>query len=162
LEEKVMRGRGFVAVLIGVLAIAAVGAGCGGGESDATAGDQLSKAVYLKKADAVCLRNWEEVKNDYNKFVKAHGGRDVAFDDIDSITEYVDTVVIPNKEQLLDELREVGTPSGGEEKVNAILAAYEEGIDVAEEDPERAAVGEGVFWYAADLAQKYDLRNCRT
>lgn len=158
-----MRGRGLFAVLIGVLAIAAIGAGCGGGgESDATAGDQQSRPVFLKKGNAVCLRNWEEVKDDFNKFLKAHGGSKAAFADIDSITEYVDTVVIPNKEQLLDELRELGAPSGDEEKVDAIIAAYEEGIDVAEEDPERAAVGEGVFWYAADLAKKYQLRNCRT
>ena len=157
-----MQGRGFVAVLIGVLAIAAVGAGCGGGgESDATAGEQ-SKPIYLKKANAVCLRNLEEVKADHTEFVNAHGGEEAAFDDIDSMTEYVDTVVIPNKEQLLDELRELGLPSGEEEKAEAILAAYEEGIEVAEEDPERATVGEGVFLYAAKLAQQYELRNCRT
>jgi hypothetical protein len=159
---EVMRGRGLIAVLIGVLAIAVAGAGCGGGgESDATADDQLSKALFLKKANAVCLRNQEEVTDDYNEFVETHGGPETAFGDVDSITEYVDTVMIPSKEQLLDELRELGAPSGDEEKVDAILAAYEEGIEVAEEDPERA-VNEGVFQYVASLARKYALGNCRT
>ena len=157
-----MRGRGFVAVLISALAIAVVGAGCGGGESDATAGEQLSWATYLKKGNAACLRNWNEVKADYGKFVKAHGGPDAAFGDADSITEYVDTVIVPHKEELLDELRELGTPTSEGEKADEIIAAYEEGVEVAEEDPERAAVGEGVFWYAAELAKKAELRNCRT
>ena len=155
-----MRGRGLIAVLIGVLGVAAVGAGCGGGgESDATAGDQPSKSLFVKKANAVCLRNWEEAREGYDEFVKANGGPETAFDDGDSATEYVDDVIIPNKEQLVDELRELGAPSGDEKKVDAIIAAYEEAIEVAEESPERAK--DEVFRYATDLAQEYDLFRCR-
>ena len=160
-----MRGRGLIAVLIGVLAVAVIGAGCGGdGGSDATAGDQPSKALFIKKAEAVCERSHiEEIKEDQEEFIEAHGGNiGAAFDDIDSITEYVDTIAIPHRERLIDELSELGAPSGDEEKVDEILAAYEEGIEVAEEDPERVVVGRGVFQYATDLAKEYGLEECRS
>ena len=157
-----MRGRGLGAVAIGALVFALGVAGCGGSGDDATADTQIAKAVFLKKGNAICLQNLEEVKKDYTKFIEDKGGPEAAFDDLDSITEYVDTVVIPNKEQMVEDLRELGAPSGDEDKVDAILEAYEEGIEVAEEDPERAGVGSGVFWYAADLTKDYKLTNCRT
>jgi len=157
-----MRGKSLGAVLIGVLVVA-LSVGCGGdGDSDATADSQTPRPLFLKKGNAICLQNVEEVKKDYSKFIEGHGGPKAAFDDPESVTEYVDTVVIPNKEQLIEDLRALGAPSGDEDRVDAILDAYEEGIEVAEEDPQRAGVGQGVFWYAADLSKKYELKNCRT
>jgi len=150
--------------LVGAFAIAAIGIGCGSDSDDSSqvnATVVVAKPTFLKKAEAVCTRNYENVKAGYEDFVKKNGGPENAFDDAESQAEYVDTVIIPEKEKTIEELQELGAPEGDEQQVEEILDAYEEGIDVAEEDPQAAMSSQGVFAYATSVAEKYGLENCR-
>jgi hypothetical protein len=158
-----MRGRGLSVALIGALAIALVGIGCGGGDgggSQVVANTEISKQTYLKKAEAICKRNYTNVKSGYEAFVKEHGGPENSFDEPEKQAEYVESVIVPEKKKTVEELKALGSPSGEEKKVGAIVEAYEEGIEVAEEEPQRAMSSQGVFAYATHVAQEYGLENC--
>src|SRR5213083_2868885 len=117
---NVMRGRGLIALLVGALAAAAVGAGCGSdgsGDSSQVAATEISKPTFIKKADAICKKNYAEVRKGYEAFTKEHGGPENAFSDASSEVEYVSTVIIPEKKKTVEELKELGAPAGDEEKV---------------------------------------------
>ncbi len=121
---------------------------------------EISKSAFLKRADAICQQAYDRVAEGFRRFVR--GRKDEAFADIDSIRRYADTVLLPAKRQQLEELRALGAPSEDEDQVEAILDAYEDGIQLAEDDP-RAAVTStfGVFVEATELAEEYGLENCR-
>jgi hypothetical protein len=159
-----MAGRALSLALVGVLAIAAAGIGCGGddgGSSQVNATVEITKPTFLKKAEAVCTKNYENVRAGYEDFIKKNGGPENAFNDPAAEAEYVDTVIVVEKKKTVEELAALGAPSGDEEEVEEILDAYDEGIEVAEDDPEAAMSSQGVFAYATSLAEKYGLENCR-
>jgi hypothetical protein len=160
-----MRGRGLVWVLAGALAVVAFGVGCGSGDggdsSQVTATVVLAKPAFIKKAEVVCTKNYERVKKDYEEFVKANGGPENAFGDPDSKTEYAETVILPQKEKTVEELRALGAPKGDEKQVGELIDAYEEGIEVGEEEPLKVMSSQGVFAYATFVASGYGLTSCR-
>lgn len=161
-----MRGRGVFAALAGVLAIALVGVGCGGGGGDGgsvevTATTPLSKAAFVKKAEAVCEENYLRVKKGYEAFVKAHGGPKNAFADPETSNEYGQDVVIAEKKKTLEELEGLGAPKSEEKKFKELLEAYDEGIQVGEEEPPQVMSSTGVFAYATHVAEGLGLKSCR-
>jgi hypothetical protein len=162
-----MHGRGsigLIALLAGSLAIALLGIGCGGGSDEGATADAppITKVAYIKKADAICRRYVGRMSEKNADFSAKRGGRDVAFDNIEAVEEYSEDILIPEKEREIEELSGLGVPEGDEEEIGAIFDAYDEGIEVAEEDPRRAVNSSfGVFSYSTSLAEKYGLVFCR-
>lgn len=141
------------------LVIAFVVGGCGSSGSDKTAAVHVSKAVFLRKADVTCERIYDQVTAGYQSFVKHAGNQ--PFSTPQKIRSFVNTVLLPAKRQEVDELRALGVPGGDEDQVEGILAAYEEGIATAEEDPQAAATSTfGVFVLATEMAEAYGLEDC--
>lgn len=158
-----MRGRGAVWVLTGLLAILAVGVGCGGdGSSQVTASADVDKATFLKKVEAACKQANTRTQASWEEFVKSRGGDPTtAFEDPEDANEFATTVVLAEKQRQVDELAELTVPEADREEFEAILAAYEEGIEVGEDDPETVTSAQGVFKYAASLAEDYGVPECR-
>jgi hypothetical protein len=158
-----MRGWRAILMLAGALAVAAVGFGCGGdGSTEVTASADVEKPTYIKKADAVCKQANIRIEDGWEDFVKGRGGDPTkAFEGEDAENEFTATVVLPGKQWQVDELAKLAAPESDQKEVEAILAAYQEGIDVGEADPERVTSSQGVFKYAAKTAEDYGLRECR-
>ncbi len=158
-----MRGWSAIGLCAGVLAVAALGVGCGGdGSSQVTASAEVDKPTYLKKADAVCKQANIRIEDGWEDFVKSRGGDPTAaFEGQEAEDEFATTVVLPGKQWQVDEVAELTAPEGDEKEVEAILAAYQEGIDVGEGDPSKVTSNQGVFKYAAKTAEDYGLRECR-
>ena len=158
-----MRGWRAILTLAGVLTVAAVGAGCGGdGSSEVTASANVDKATFLKQVEAVCKQANARTQAGWEDFVKDKGGDPTAaFEDQDDANEFSTTVVLAEKQRQVDELAELTAPEEDKEQFEAILAAYEEGIEVGEDDPETVTSAQGVFKYAASLAEKYGVPECR-
>jgi len=151
-------GRRSIGVLVAGGLLAAVGASCGGDE-DGVASASPAKSVYVKKANSICQKTYAQTKEKYSDFVKDRG--EEAFEDPKAVEEFVDTVIIPRREQMVEKLLGLGSPEGDERQIEEVIEAYEEGIDVAGEDPELAATSTfGVFARANDLAQDYGLEEC--
>jgi len=151
-------GKRSAVLCLGVLMLALLGVGCGGGGEE-TATAQIAKPAFVAKAQAICEKTYTKVQGEYEQFVKENG--ETAFDDLDSMEEYTDDTLIPAREQQLEEVRDLGVPPGDEEKVEAILVAYEKGLDEADEDPENAVTSAyGPFVPAAELLKAYGA-DCR-
>jgi len=118
----------------------------------------VARAVYLKKADVVCERAYNRNRSWFQAFTM---GKAKPFSTPAESVEYVETIVVPNRKRLVEELRVIGIPVDDEDLAKAILAAYEDGIRKVEEDPE-GAVSSYVdpFDEAVTLAREYGLANC--
>jgi hypothetical protein len=163
-----LQGRGSIlskpsiGLLAGALALALATAGCGGdsGDSEGTTATRVSKAAFVERADAICIQTYNQVKAGYEAFVKEAGSE--PFSTIEEIEDYADSVLIPARQEEVEELRDAGMPKGEEDQVEAILAAFEEGIEKAEESPRDAVTSPaGVFVKAAELAKSFGLAGCR-
>ncbi len=140
-----------VALLIG---------GCGG-SSDSSSGPTISKAVFIKKADAVCQGSIERIEKAFVAYLRksgkgTHPGKAAE-------EELVGKVLVPSVKREVKELRALGAPSGDEDRVGAIVEALEEGVETAESDPKAVtASSDVVFGIASRLAKEYGLEACGT
>jgi hypothetical protein len=116
--------------MAGVIAALAL-VGCGGGSGDATAGSapSLTWAVFRKKATPICERG-----TDRSDALYAKAGEQVPKDDKNEhfLNEAAVRIVIPIRREELRKIRALGLPTGHEKKIEAFLAALQEGIERGE------------------------------
>jgi hypothetical protein len=146
-------GKQLIVLVALALAAALVVAGCGSSDSS------ISKAEFIKKADAACKKGEEEVQKDFGAFAKKHEnvkkptGADYA--------ELVDVVLVENVENEVADLRALGAPEGDEKEVEAMLKAREDSIEKAQANPKAVVRGnEDIFGEASKLAKAYGLKEC--
>jgi hypothetical protein len=157
-----MRLTGAVAAILLLVACLAT-AGCGG--SDSTSGgaitaSQLSKAEFDKKAEAICKKTYFDLKREYLKFVE--GEDEEPFDDLDTINEYANDVILPIREREVEEWKALGAPKGDEKQIEAIVEAYEDAIAITEEDPPQAVTSPAnPFNTVNHLGLEYGLEKCK-
>jgi hypothetical protein len=139
-----------------VLALAGCGSG-GGSESSSS----LSKAEFLKKGNAICAKGSEEINRAYEEFSRKHvaGGKTPSKALLD---EAAAEIVLPVRAREVRLLRALGTPGGSEQRVEEMLAAWEEGIKIGEEDPNslRKAGPEFAFYKSSSMGIDYGLEKC--
>lgn len=149
-------------VLIAACALALLAlavAGCGGGGGDESRPLLVTKAVFLEKGNEACDGAYNRKKRRFHAFTK---GKDKPFSTEAEEREFLETVVVPNRKRLVEEMKAIGVPVDDEDRAEAILAAFEDGIREAEDDPVGAMSSYvGPFGEAAELTQEYGLKNCR-
>jgi hypothetical protein len=149
-------GRQSIALLAGVLVVGIVVAGCGGGDSSAAS---ITKAEFIKKADAACEKGEKEIEKDFAAYSKSH--ENLKEPTKDDYSELVDAVFVPNAEQELDEIQALGAPTGDEEQIDTMLEARKESIAAAENEPEQAVTNSSsLFGESSQLAKAYGLKVC--
>jgi hypothetical protein len=147
-----------VAAAVGALTIAMIVVGCSGNEEAATA--SLTKAQFIKQADAACTKGNENFQTLYEEYVR-EAKLDVAKKKTAAQwTEIVEKVVAPALEQEVAEVRALGAPKGDRSQVNAILGAIEGGLEKVKENPSLATNTEDEFVKSYKLATKYGLKVC--
>jgi hypothetical protein len=156
-----MADRQRISPVLGVLGVVVIGlftAGCGGGNDAAS----ISKAEFVKRADAVCAETGEQIASGVGSFVAGYDGKEPEGEARAAAeAELVETVMVPNKENEVEQLREIGAPQGDEDQVEAIADALEEGIDEAKKRPEEAVQGKSrSILEAEQLARDYGLKGC--
>lgn len=156
-----------IALLFGALAIALI-AGCGGGDdTSSTGGDSsesassLTKAEFIKQADAICEESNESVSAEAEEFAEENG-IDIEKPTTAEQEEVVSGVVAPAIREQAEKIDELGAPSGDEDEVAEIVEAVESGADEAEATPEVIVAGKGggPFEEAAELANAFGLKVC--
>jgi hypothetical protein len=152
--------KGPIALTIGTLAISLiVAAGCGGGGDDSsTTANAISKAAFVKKADAICQKGSERMAAGFGKYLKksevTHPSQAVQ-------EKLVVKVLIPSVRQEVKEFQALGAPSGDEDRVAEIVRALEEGVETAEGNREAVtSSSDVVFGIASRLAGEYGLEVC--
>jgi hypothetical protein len=154
-------GRGTIAIAV-ALAVAALVAGCGGGDDSSTT--TVSKAVFIKKVDAVCKNGTERMQRAVLKFLKEgrEQGGEIKRPSTDQSVKLVGAVIVPSVQKEIKEIKALGVPSGDEEKVEAIVGALEEGVETAEDDPQAVVKGSSdvIFGIASRIAGEYGIAGC--
>ncbi len=170
-----MSKRGSIALFAGVLAIALILVGCGGGSGggDSTASGStasstdsstasLSKAEFIKKADAICGVDGRRTQSEYARFVEKNKISEGKTPTAAQYAEASEKIQIPAFKRQVEEIRALGAPAGEEEQVAALLDAVEAGIEKLEEvDPKVALESAHQKFIKADkLAVAYGLKVC--
>ena len=132
-----------------------VAAGCGGGDDETTA---LTKSQFLAQGNALCKEKEQQRLNEVNEEVAAlKPGEN--FSDAKQ-TKMVETIIIPNYEEIISGIEELGAPEGDEAKIDALVAAMEKTTKVLKEDPEEAIFNVLMFEEPNKLAKAYGLKSC--
>ncbi len=157
-------GRGVIA--LAAVAAALVVAGCGGSgsgsDSTVTTGS-LSKEAFVEKADAICAKGNKRLQKGFANYLRKNKKSIIALrhpskEDYDGL---IGGVLVPNLEWEIKEIRALGAPDGDEERIEEIVTAWEEGIQVAETDPKAVKhSSEAIFGIGSRLAKEYGLEVC--
>ena len=149
-----MTSNRLIPLVLVVLGLALVGAGCGGGDDKSSS--SLSKAEFIRKGNAICAAG--------NKQIEAKAGQLFGTKQKPSegeLKQFASTVLLPSVEKQVAELKKLSPPSGDEDEVKAILDAAQDGIDKGKQDPLSLTQEKGgPFDKANALARKYGLTVC--
>jgi type IV pilus biogenesis protein CpaD/CtpE len=148
----VKRGGLAFIVLAAVLAVAVVLGGCGS-DSDSTA--SLSKAEYKKQAEVVCQSYESEREEVLGKALEEAGSNPNA-----KQKEKLLLTVLATYEKMTEEIADLGTPEGEEQKAEAMIESMEEAIDRAKANPESAFTSDLPFREANKQVKAMGLDNC--
>jgi hypothetical protein len=131
--------------------------GCGGGTSagEDPGASTLTKAQFLKLGNAICAKGNEEINAVYGK----HAGKLPGETKMNRVAQ---EIVPPVRRKVVGRLRALDPPPREEKRVEAILAAMEEGIERGEENAAslRAAGPAYAFWRAYNMEIDYGLVKC--
>lgn len=146
---------GGVAGAVLLVAIALVAAGCGGGGSSSST-TALTKAQYVKQANAICQKGQQAREAAVNELAEeVKPGADPGELPKNRLVE----VVIDPLANMVDELAALPAPEGDQEQLEPMVEGYEKAVEEIEENEEAAFSGE-IFKAPDAKALKYGLENC--
>jgi hypothetical protein len=150
-------------VLFGVFSFAVLlGAGCGGegeGDGEATA-TTISKAAFIKKADAACGKAGKQGEAELKAFLKKHKlGKGDEPNNVE-LTELGETVLLPLLEQQRDEFRAAGVPRESGDEITSFLNAMDEAIESLKKDPTQVKSSPELLKRVDRLAKEYGFKVC--
>jgi hypothetical protein len=166
-------------LLIAALATAALAIGCGGGDDGGEGGStvsgssnsdssqsgeptvttsSLSKAAFVKKADGLCRLGAEKALS-----YQSTDPEKANLPEDQLLPEAIEATIAPSFQEVVDQIQELGAPSGDELQVEAFLDALQQEIDVIEE--RRTSVSsfaklEALLRRSSALARDYGLESC--
>lgn len=146
-----------MAMLVALVALAAVVAGCGGGDEE----ESLTKAQYIKQGDAVCKETYGKYQKQFEGYVADNGIKENTIPNRKHLKEIAERFYDSSVEARLEGLEELNPPSADQEKIDAIYAATEDGLEKMQEDP-LLLFDESPFGKANDLSVAYGFQVCGT
>jgi hypothetical protein len=154
------------ACLLGVLTLVALLVGCGDSNDSSDSSlaittSQLSKAQFVKKADAICIESVKPLLASLTDYQRKHPASTKRGSEV-VIGKAVKTVIPPVLRQQSDQIRSLGAPSGGEQQVEAFLLAMEAEADQIESGAPLTSFQEldSQFRRSGKLARQYGLERC--
>lgn len=135
----------------------------GSSEPDAASAPAIGKAAFIREGDAICAKGREKVVREGQVIIGVKPPRKRQ----ELERTIVLTVLAPVLETNYDDLSALGIPAGDDVQVEAILDAFQELTDKANNDPEAFVQyldpSRGIKdpWRGADeLAEEYGFREC--
>jgi len=147
-----------VLAVLAALMLAALVAGCGGGDDTTDETVTLTKTEFIKQGDAICKKGNDQSEKEAEEFAEENGFT-LEKASKDQLEEAVAEVLVPNVNQQAQELDELGAPEGDEEQVEEIIVSLEGAAGEIEDEP--SAVFEGkVLKEPTELAKDYGFKVC--
>jgi len=156
-----MPGSSRLLLILGLLLLA----GCGGGGSSESTNAQtgtLTKAQFLKQANAICVQGTAAMNKGDVAFWAKHrpqGGKPPSQGLVNQLQLQA---ILPVRARELRQIRALGLPRGDEQRVEAILGAWQEGVEKGKEEPSSldSAGPEFAFYKAYSMGIDYGLAKC--
>jgi hypothetical protein len=157
--------RGGVLSLLATLAALLVAAGCGSSGSDEVTVQtgSLSKATFIKKADAICEAARSEFLAKLQRFLKDHQ-KILVSGDVEAkkalLPEILESLLQPNIEGQVEQISTLGAPKGYAPEVAAFLNALQSRMNKALENPPGFSTTPTPFVVAENIARRATLKGC--
>jgi hypothetical protein len=156
--------------IVGVLAALLLVAGCGSDEDDATGSSgngevtvetgSISKAAFVKQANATCAKSQELLERELTTFLEKTNENPSKPSEEPPEIGFLEDAYLPGFQQQVDEVSAIEVPAGDEKEVTAFLQALQDMIDTATEEPQAFVSGKVSIDKAGKLAKAYGLKNC--
>jgi hypothetical protein len=152
-------------LLVAALAAVVSVAGCGSSDSSGVTVQtgSLSKAEFVKKADAICEAARTALVAKFFNFLKTHqaaaSGQN-AQSKAALLGEAVDSAVTPNVEKEIDQISTLGAPGDYASEVASFLDVLQEQLEKLQEDPNQLAISATPFKQAGSAAGKAGMSGC--
>ncbi len=157
-----MKGRGILAATCILLAL--ILPGCGDEAATGETDGALSKAEFVRQADAICTKARNEIIQKNVGQIRKLADDPKAREDFEY--KLVETAVIPALEHEVAQVKALGTPPGNAAPIEQMLKLTEGAIDEAKSEPETYVSGDDYRWgnehfgAAHKLALAYGMENC--
>lgn len=138
-----------------VAAFALVGVGCGSGGGTTSA---VTKAQYVNKVDALCEQREEERAKGFEAVASKLKKGEILTNAKQA--RMVETIVIPSYEKMIENVKSLEAPEGGEAEIEELVKAMEKAQKKVEADPRQAVSSVIMFEEANGLATKFGLKHC--
>jgi hypothetical protein len=144
-----------------LLALVALIAGCGGGDSTKTGATTtseapLTKAEFIRKGDAICQTGNEASTTEIEEFAKENGFGSEP--NKAQFEEVVTDVLVPNLKRQTDELDALVPPTQDEDKIEALISSLRETIAKLEKNP--SSLEENALAEPIRLENAYGFKVC--
>jgi len=151
--------QGFALVAVVSLAVFAA-SGCGGSGDGASAeSSSLSKAEFIAKGDAICKKTREDFEKSFEKYLKKANPTSTA-ERVEAFSGMVHDVLLPEYEEMIDEIDQLGAPSADAAKVSGMLGALQHRLDEISSNPALISASPEPFKAAAGQMATYGLKGC--
>jgi hypothetical protein len=143
-------------LLLAAAALSGLAAGCGSGS-----GDSITKGEFIKKADAICAKTDKAQSGEAVGYLRAHQSiQGLPRETV--LAKLITAVGLPAVIKEVEEIEALGTPSGEEQKLQAIFSAAKAAIKKAEKDPASTEERPGSpFDQVGEMAAKYGFEDCK-
>jgi hypothetical protein len=153
LRKATLRNR--QATMLALLVSGLVAFGCGGSDEES-----ISKAAYVKQGNEICEEAREQKEDDVMATLAKRGDDAGLMNRAESEAMFTDDV-LPAVTQMIDGLVGLGEPDPGAEEAEAMIAAFEAGVDEYEANLAKTLrVGNEPMEEAQDLATDFGLKAC--
>jgi hypothetical protein len=161
MEGGALKARGICLLAAMLAALFAIGCGSSGSDEVEVQTGSLSKAAFIAKADSICETARGEFLAKFTSFAKTHQSelsdsskQEAAFGEV------LETLLAPNIERQIEQIRKLGAPSDYAPEVATFLNALQERLDEASENPVGLTKTPYPFKEAEDLARKAGMNGC--
>lgn len=145
--------------LMAALIVGVCVAGCGSSSTSTETTATITKAEFVAKGNAVCVKGEKAQEAEINAYVKKHGLEKQKPTKAQN-AEIVETILVPNVQSQIDGVKALGAPSGEEQQVDSALELSQQTLEKVEADPELAFGKENVFAAAGKQLHALGLKEC--
>jgi hypothetical protein len=150
------------------VALLLLAAGCGSGDSSATAtgaettveAGSLSKGEFIKEANAICQQAQTQGIAELKAYTAENNISDPDKLSDQQAGEVLSTVITPIYHEEIEEIGALGAPAADVKKVEAILKEMDTGLQKAKKDPFESLREDVILGEASELAATYGMSVC--
>jgi hypothetical protein len=157
-NQMTFRGSTWLSVLLPLAAAALVlgGGGCGGSDGSQTEAATVTKAQFIRRADATCAK----AEKRQLALVQKFGERETQQSE-DAELELVRFAGVPPLAVEAEELAVLPLPSADARQAEAFLEAFEQGVEQAEQNPGALLNStQNPFEKSEELAARFGFKVC--